>query len=205
MDIGLIFRVGFILLWVLFIASRVIPSRGLPAMKSTRKERREAFGKEGLLVLLMLIASTYGNLIVGGLYLLDPPWMLWSYLNMPLELRLLGLTVSVLSLPYTYWIGKTLAKNYYYTVKIQKDQSLVTTGPYKRIRHPMYLVIMLFIASLVFVTDNWLLVVILMLMAPGLYKRIKIEEQAMIGEFGDEYIAYMKRTGRLFPKLRQSQ
>jgi protein-S-isoprenylcysteine O-methyltransferase Ste14 len=205
MDIGLIFRVSFILLFLLFIVARVIPSRGLPVIKSTRQERREAFRKEGRLVLLMLTAAIYGNLIVGGLYLLNPPWMLWSYLIMPLELRTLGLIIGVLNVPYVFWVGKTLAENFSYTVEIQEGQNLITTGPYKRIRHPMYSVTLLFLASLVFISDNWLFLVVILLMIPGLHKRITSEEQAMVGEFGDEYIAYMRRTGRLFPKLRQSR
>jgi protein-S-isoprenylcysteine O-methyltransferase Ste14 len=173
-------------------------------VKGTQKERRDALRKEGLYILLFLIVAVYGNLIVAGLYLLNPPWILWSYLSMPLELRVLGLVLSVLSVPYAYWVGRTLAKNYSFTVEIQEDHSLVTTGPYKRVRHPLYSATMLFLASLVLVTDNWLFLVILLLMIPGLYKRIKNEEEAMVGEFGDEYIAYMKHTGRLFPKLGQT-
>lgn len=202
MEINLVFRISFLILWFVYLLSRVIPSRGLPSLEGSQKDRRTALKEEGLYIIFMLIMAVYGNIIVGGLYIFDPPWMLWSYLSIPVEFRIFGLIFAILLLPYTYWIGRTIAENYSFTLEIQKEQQLITTGPYKRVRHPIYSSTILFLASLVLVSDNWLFFVVLLLMIPGLYTRMKREEIMMINEFGDEYRAYMKRTGRIIPKVR---
>ncbi|MHA2136057.1 MAG: methyltransferase [Candidatus Thorarchaeota archaeon] len=202
MEINLVFRISYLILWFVFLLSRVIPSRGLPSLERSRKDRRAALREEGLHMIFTLIMAWYGNIIVAVLYIFDLPWMLWSYLNILVEFRMIGLILAVLLLPYTYWIGRTIAKNYSFTIEIQKEQQLITTGPYKRVRHPIYSSAILFLASLVLVSDNWLFFVVLLLIIPGLYIRMKREEEMMINEFGDEYRSYMKRTGRIIPKVR---
>ncbi|MHA1907978.1 MAG: methyltransferase family protein [Candidatus Thorarchaeota archaeon] len=205
MEINLFFRITYLLLWFLYMLSRFIPSRGLPSLEQSQGERRAELRKEGWYIIFTLIMVVYGNIIVAALYLFDPQWMMWSYLTMPLELRVLGLAFAILLVPYTYWIGSTLAHNYSYTVEIQEGQTLITTGPYKRVRHPIYASAIFFLASLVLVSDNWLFLVVLLLTIPGLYIRIKREEEMMIREYGEEYQTYLKRTGRIFPKVRQSE
>lgn len=161
--------------------------------------------QEGMYVFLCIILAIYGNLIVGALYLLNPPWIVWSYIFLPLELRTVGLFLSIVSLPYVYWVGRTLANYYSFTVEVQEDHKLITTGPYRRVRHPLYAATFMFLVGQMLVADNWLLLLILLIMIPGLYIRIEKEEQMLIEEFGDEYRAYIKRTGRLFPHFRQEK
>jgi len=133
--------------------------------------------------------------------MLNPPWTSWSYLSLPLELRIAGLILSIVSLPYAYWVGQTLANYYSFTVEIQKGHKLITTGPYKRVRHPLYAATLLFLTGQILISDNWLFLVIVLAMVPGLYVRMRKEEQMMIEEFGDEYRDYMKQTGRLLPRF----
>jgi protein-S-isoprenylcysteine O-methyltransferase Ste14 len=203
-ETNLFFRITYLLIWLLYLLSRTIPSRGLPSLEQSRQERRAALRAEGGYIIFTLIMAWYGNIVVAVLYLFDPPWMLWSYLNMPLALRALGLTFAIFLVPYTYWIGRTLAQNYSFTVEIQEEQTLITTGPYKRVRHPIYSSAIFFLASLVLVSDNLLFLVVLLLTIPGIYIRIKREEEMMIREYGEKYRAYLKRTGRILPKVRQS-
>jgi len=202
MESNLFFRITFTLLWIIFIAARLVPSRNVPSVKRSRRERLKAMKEEGICVFVLIIVATYGNLIVAALHLYNPPWIQWSYLHLPLEPRAIGLILAIISIPYVYWVGQTLANYYSFTVEIQEDHKLITTGPYHRIRHPMYAAFILFLAAQVLVSDNWLFLAILLAMIPGLYTRISKEEKMMIEEFGDEYRAYMKRTGRLLPRLR---
>ena len=205
MDINIVFRIIYLLLWFLFLVSRIIPSRGLPSLDQSRSEKRGKIREEGWSMLFTLIMSWYGNIIVAILYILNPPWMLWSYIYLPLELRFLGVISGVILVPYTYWVGRTLAQNYSYTVEIQEGQNLITTGPYKRIRHPIYASAIFFLAALVVISDNWLFLVVLVLIIPGLYIRMKKEELVMMKTFGESYLVYMKQTGRIFPKIRQDR
>jgi protein-S-isoprenylcysteine O-methyltransferase Ste14 len=58
---------------------------------------------------------------------------------------------------------------------------------------------MLFMAGIALVTANWFLVAFLVVSTVDLALRVPKEEQMMLDEFGDEYEAYMQRTGRLLP------
>ena len=76
----------------------------------------------------------------------------------------------------------------------------MTTGPYARMRHPIYSSLMLFMAGIALVTASWFLVAFLVVSIVDLALRMPQEEQMMLDEFGDEYEAYVQRTGRLLPK-----
>jgi len=54
--------------------------------------------------------------------------------------------------------------------------------------------------SIALVTGNWVFVLLAVAVIAGLAARVPKEEQMMIEEFGEEYKAYMQRTGRFFPK-----
>jgi protein-S-isoprenylcysteine O-methyltransferase Ste14 len=56
-------------------------------------------------------------------------------------------------------------------------------------------------AALSLLTANWIFVAVSVLAIIGLIVRIPKEEQMMIEAFGDAYKAYMRRTGRFFPKV----
>jgi protein-S-isoprenylcysteine O-methyltransferase Ste14 len=202
-EINLAFRISFLLLWFLYLLSRLFPSRGLPSLDRSRGERRAALREEGLYIIFTLFMAWYGNIIAAILYLLDFPWMAWSYIGLPFELRIFGILFAMLLVPYTYWIGRTIAQNFSFTIEVQDEQQLITTGPYGRVRHPIYSSAIFFLASLVLVTDNWIFLVVLLLIIPGLNIRMKKEEQMMLTEFGDQYRVYMTQTGRFLPKIRR--
>lgn len=201
MENDLFFRITYLLLWILFLAARVVPSRNVPSVRRSRKERIKTLKQEGISAFFLIFIAIYGNLIVAALYLFNLPWIHWSYLYLPSIFRVVGLILGVFSPPYIYWVGRTLANYYSYTVEMQEKHKLITIGPYYRIRHPLYAAIILFLTAQVLVSDNWLFFVILLAMIPSIYIRMNKEEKMLIEQFGDQYRAYMKRTGRLFPRL----
>lgn len=77
----------------------------------------------------------------------------------------------------------------------------MTTGPYARVRHPLYTAMFGVGIAFALVTANWVFV-LLAVAAIGVVARVPREEQMMIEEFGEEYKAYMQKTGRFFPKWR---
>ena len=102
--------------------------------------------------------------------------------------------------PLVAWADRCLGENLSIAVQIKEDHSLVTTGPYGRVRHPIYTAAIIVTASMLGISSNWIVgacfvVPIAILCA----ERIPREERLLIGRFGDEYRAYMKRTGRLLP------
>jgi protein-S-isoprenylcysteine O-methyltransferase Ste14 len=79
---------------------------------------------------------------------------------------------------------------------------LVTSGPYRRIRHPIYTAFLLILGAPLLLSANWLIGGAWLAMTIlEVTTRIRIEEAMMLSRFGDQYRAYMATTGRLLPRV----
>jgi protein-S-isoprenylcysteine O-methyltransferase Ste14 len=86
-------------------------------------------------------------------------------------------------------------------VEIRDQHTLVQTGPYARIRHPIYLATLLEVAAATLLFNAWLPGSVgLVAMAWVLSRRIRIEERAMAEKFGGAWRDYCLRTGLLWPR-----
>jgi protein-S-isoprenylcysteine O-methyltransferase Ste14 len=79
---------------------------------------------------------------------------------------------------------------------------LIEIGPYRRVRHPMYTVFIVFLIGIALVTTNLLGLIFSLLISFSFPSIAKTEEALLTETFGDEYRSYMERTGRFFPPLR---
>lgn len=97
-----------------------------------------------------------------------------------------------------------LGQNWSPSLEIGERQSLVTRGVYQRIRHPMYASHWLWSIAQVLLLQNWIAgPASLVLFLPLYLLRVPREEQMMVDHFGDDYRAYMSRTGRVVPRIRR--
>jgi protein-S-isoprenylcysteine O-methyltransferase Ste14 len=86
-------------------------------------------------------------------------------------------------------------------VAIQPGHALVTTGPYRYVRHPSYLGMMLGLVGWALVFRSSIGLVVAVLGLPLLVDRIDSEEALLASHFGAEYADYRRRTWRLVPGL----
>ena len=98
---------------------------------------------------------------------------------------------------------RTLGKNITSTVETREEHELVTSGPYRWVRHPLYTVGTSFFVSLSIVAANWFMGLASLMGLVMLLIRLPKEEEKLIERFGDEYRSYMKRTGRLLPRIKR--
>lgn len=99
-----------------------------------------------------------------------------------------------------YMIIRSLGKYFTVDVTIRQDHKIKKEGFYKYLRHPSYAFSLLTSLGLGLYLNNWLSLIFAF--APPFLAfayRIKIEEQALIEQFGDEYIEYRKTTKKLIP------
>lgn len=137
-------------------------------------------------------------------YMINPAWMDWSSVSLPVWLRWGGAVLGVGVMPLMYWLFSTIGDNISETVLTKESHELVTNGPYRWVRHPLYAVAPLMLIAVSLLAANWFiggmtviaLVMIVLVVVPK-------EEANLIETFGDDYRAYMKRTGRLLPRLRK--
>jgi protein-S-isoprenylcysteine O-methyltransferase len=85
-------------------------------------------------------------------------------------------------------------------VAIAPDQRVVQHGPYRMLRHPGYAGALLALLGVGIMLANWLSVLVLVLVPMFVLSvRISVEEAALAGALGAEYLAYAGRTARLIP------
>lgn len=185
-----VFFVGFVI-YTGIRARYARPTRGL------ERTHRQVDALEKTLLAIVIPSG----LLVPLLYLFTP--LLWfADYRLPAFVPPIGAVVMVAAI-WLFWRSHAdLGLNWSATLEIRKDHQLVTNGVYQRIRHPMYAAIFLFSAAQAMLLPNWLAGFSALVPFTLLYLiRRPREEQMMCNIFGEEYQAYMQRTGRLIPRF----
>jgi protein-S-isoprenylcysteine O-methyltransferase Ste14 len=184
---------------VLIVAFFVIRAPSVLSAAKTEKVKEKQQTRERFLVFLNFI----GMLGIPIVYIMTT-WLDYFSLGIPEFLRLLGIIFFVLGLILLIWVHRTLGEHWSMMLKLGSEHTLVTSGPYSRIRHPMYTYFYLMVISTALISANLLVGALGILTWTLLYMvRIDDEEALMIEQFGVEYEEYMRRTGRLIPSFRK--
>jgi len=99
------------------------------------------------------------------------------------------------------WARWTLAANYRSLLTVVADHEVVDRGPYRLVRHPMYLGSTLICAGVATILRTWPTAIAWMLPPLGLLHRIEIEEGMLAEELGGRYPRYAAERARLIPGL----
>ncbi len=171
-------------------------------IKSQATGERLARKEEGVLVMLGLrLCGILAWALFAG-YLIRPDSVSWCSLALPAWLRWAGAPLGLFVVPpLLFWTFHSLGKNLTDTVVTRREHILVTCGPYRWVRQPFYVVGFLWLLSLSLLTANWLLALLGAAVVTMLAARTRVEEVKLAERFGDEYRAYVRRTGKFFPFL----
>lgn len=192
-----IFRV---LIFLLMVANFSIS--GYFRRKADQNDQKTNFKEENQILLIFRNIGAllmYGSILV---YLIHPPLIGWAQIDLPLSLRWAAIGVMALLVPAFYWLFSNIRNNITPTVSIRKEHQLVTSGPYRWIRHPLYTFGFIFILAIAVAAANWFIIGIGLLTFIPLAMRTPLEEQKLQDTFGDAYREYKQKTGRYLPKLR---
>jgi len=80
-------------------------------------------------------------------------------------------------------------------------ERLVTGGPYRFCRNPMYLGHLIFLAGLAFALDSWIAAALFVFHAVWFDRRVRDDEARLSALFGDPYREYRARVKRWIPWL----
>jgi len=172
--------------------------------------RRKADRESGETISRKVDGSAFMNVIrIGGLvlwlsplvYLINPAWMAWSKIGLPEGVRWLGVVLGILCTVGIYWLFSSIGSGITPTSATRKEHKLVTSGPYRWVRHPLYTFGSAMFVAFGLMADNWFIALLGILAFLAMASRTPKEEANLIEKFGDEYRDYMKRTGRYLPKL----
>ena len=110
----------------------------------------------------------------------------------------IGLALFVLGLGLAVWARVYLGRNWGMPMTQKEQPELVTTGPYHRVRHPIYTGILLAMIGTTLAVSLYLLLVVVIIGAYFVYSAFA-EERFMASRFPDSYPAYMRSTKMLVP------
>lgn len=193
-----VFRVVLIVGFVL-----VFPFSLYYRLKSQASKERLNRREEGLFILFTLRPIALIRMLGILAYVINPSWMAWSSVPLPLWLRWCGVGLGVVGGTMLIYVLRSLGTNLTDTVVTRANHTLVTTGPYRWMRHPFYGAAALAVTADSLATANWFLAVTAVAAAGLIVVRTRTEEEKLVERFGVDYTAYMERTGRFLPRLRR--
>ena len=159
------------------------------------------FSGRGPLEFALLACSLAGLGIVPFVYVVAHFPRFADYPLIP-ALSYLGIAVELGCLWLFYRSHRDLGHNWSVSLDLRERHTLVTTGVYALVRHPMYAGFWLMAVGQALLLPNWVA-------GPAgligfgvlFFGRVAREEAMMVSAFGDEYRAYMRRTARVVPWL----
>ncbi len=157
---------------------------------------------EGAGAMLLRVALALPLMLSFLAYMINPSWMAWSAVTLPVWVRWVGVGLGMVCIPLLWSLFRAIGSNISETVLTKEDHKLIMTGPYRWIRHPLYTVAMTLFFSYSLIASNWWM---LTFTAVGLVMLVVLviprEEMELVAKFGQEYEEYRKRVGKLVPRL----
>ncbi len=193
----LAFRVILSITYVLFLVVRLYYMR-----RGSKSGERISRTRGDRLRIALISAFNLLGTAAGLVYVFAPQRTKWATVPMPTWSRWLGAALAIVTLPVFAWTHHALGKNWSADLVIKEQHDLVASGPYRWVRHPMYTAIFGSALASFLVSANWVIGMTGLGMSIVVASRVDKEEALMIEEFGDQYRAYMRRTGRFLPRIR---
>lgn len=113
----------------------------------------------------------------------------------------LGLAVTVAGVALACWSRHLLGRNWSGGVQIKHDHELIEDGPYRHVRHPIYTGLLLAVCGAACRVGEVRGLVALAVVGVSFWIKLRYEERFLIDQFGERYLAYMRRTRALVPGL----
>ncbi len=159
------------------------------------------YSKEGSAIFFALRLGGLAIWLYCFLYILFPAILDWSFIAIPGPLRWAGAVMVLLLIPLVMSAQRALGRNVSPTVITHEDHELVTSGPYRWIRNPLYTAGALIFSGLGLISSSWFLLAGAAVALLLVRLRLPREEAELEARFGQRYRDYAARTGRFLPRL----
>jgi protein-S-isoprenylcysteine O-methyltransferase Ste14 len=177
--------------WIVFAVYWLVA-----ALRTNRAKKREP-SLEWLLRFLMMAAA---------FILLYKPNPRWGRLNDRFIpdvrwVRAWGAALASAGVAFAIWARHHIGRYWSGSVSLRRDHQLIRTGPYSRIRHPIYTAILVALAGTVLVIGCYRGLVAFAIILAGFIWKSKREEKLLAGEFGPAFEEHKRLTGFFLPRL----
>lgn len=183
---------GFTKLWVM-VGIGLLASITQPAYNPVdRNAPPEDKGTATQLVWTVYIALVIG--VIESLLWRYPQSMVWGAFS----ILMLGLSITGALL--RAWAVAELGSFFSWHVRVQPEQKMICTGPYRIVRHPGYTgAWVLYVCCLLFIHAWVVSALCAAFLLAGFLRRIRYEEELMLGYFGEQYKSYCQGVKQLIP------
>ncbi len=181
---------------ILVIVLNAFAALRMPEVGKKREGQKTMVQRQHMVVVLLQIISL--AIVLVGPYC-DRRGL--AFLGDRSVVRWLGLALYGIGFLFMHFAEVYLGRQFSVEVAIREGHRLITDGPYRYLRHPRYVGIILFAAGLALVCRSWIGLLLTLLTGVVLFWRIRDEEDLMRREFGGEWEEYVRRTWRLVPGL----
>ena len=176
-------------LWLIWCALWLILARG--AKKTRWQESRWS----------KLSYTIPGLLAFWALMWTAPPDQFWFRPFLPWSpvFYWAGVALMVIGFAITVWARLFLGSNWSATVTVKENHELITRGPYRLVRHPIYSGLLLAVLGSALPREDPRAIAAVLVFLFGLLRKARIEEGRMIATFGDTYRIYRQSTKMVIP------
>ena len=188
---ALAYRYLFPVLWFGWLAYWLVASRNVkPTVRLEGSASRAAHVVPLTIAMVLLFLPRAPIPVLGEHFIPRTEWTFWT-----------GAAVTLAGLLFSVWARVHLGRNWSAYVTVKEGHQLITDGPYRLVRHPIYTGLLLgFIGSAVALAE-WRGIVAVALAVFALWRKSRLEEQWMREQFGHAYEDYARRVAALVPFL----
>ena len=185
--------VGSILgcIWLAWAAYWLISARGVKPARRHESTASRAGHIVPLTVALALLAMPAR----------PGTWLAARFVEPSLGPELAGAAITVAALALTVWARRVLGTNWSGTVTVKQDHQLITAGPYRYVRHPIYSGLLLAFAGSALASGQWRGPLALVIAGYALWRKWRLEERWMRETFGSAWSDYAARTPAVVPRI----
>ena len=134
--------------------------------------------------------------ILEATYLRYPASVQWNHITT------VALIVAICGLALRTWAVLLLGPLFTMHIDIQQDHKVVTTGPYRIVRHPSYLgAFIMYVATIVFLQAWFSAIAACAILPPAFFRRMHYEEELLATELGQDYKDYARNVRKFIPWL----
>ena len=179
----------FIVVWIGFFLYWQVMSADVKATK--RIEPAASRIIRATLFLLAILLMAYDRIPV--------PWLYRQLYAQGALAFWVGAGITVAGLGFAVWARRHIGRNWSRSVTLKEDHELITSGPYRFVRHPIYTGILTGVVGSAIALAQVRGVITVVTIAILMWLKLRREERFMREHFGEKYDAYVQRVAALVP------
>lgn len=181
--------------WLVFAGYWLISARNLKPVKSKEPAANRALQISVIIIAALLVFTNMAAHTILRRRFVPPIAVIYD----------LGLAMTCAGIALAIWARYHIGEYWSARVTLKYDHKLIQTGPYVRMRHPIYSGLLLAWAGTALAIGRWSSLVALVAVITVILAKAMREQTLLEGEFGQGYRDFRERTGLLFPRFRRKK